>query len=568
MTLFNNYHIQLNQQGNAVDATRGYKSSVCVSQISEQDNRSTVDKWVDIDTFRNEYGFYQDTAPDIKRTESLSVSLGLHQPTLSATNVLQILEQQYSNYVNNVGSSSDGGKGKEVCLPPASLDLFKHHLTESKSCKKEPVSGRENPKLSTEQIMRLAAERFVEFASHMFINIDVNTHPYSFNLKGLTVDDKMDVELVQLLLTVVEKVSLKQTDKACRLLSNCRKLASNIGTPVQRVVFYFAEALSKKIERETGRNLSTLCEKSPEDTTISTKLKHQNAILAYYKTLPFPQVLQFAGVETILESIKMNSKVHVIDIKMRIGATWAIVMQALDKQDGYIVKQLKLTVIETSDKEAAEAACTHLKNFSESLNLRFCYHIILLSDMKDLQVSQFEVEADEVIVAYAPYVLRTMISRPTSLERLMTTMKQLNPSVMVITEVEANHNSPSFVNRFVEAFFYHGANFDILEDIMERNDENRMALEAGIFRLGIHNIVATEGTERFTRSVKIEVWRAFFERFGMVETKLSQSTLYEAQLVLQSFPCVKSCSLEKKGKGLAVGWKGTPLFTLSAWSFS
>ena len=40
------------------------------------------------------------------------------------------------------------------------------------------------------------------------------------------------------------------------------------------------------------------------------------------------------------------------------------------------------------------------------------------------------------------------------------------------------------------------------------------------FGEGIRNSVASEGEERIIRSVKLDVWRAFFARFGMVETDL------------------------------------------------
>ncbi|GAA0145508.1 hypothetical protein LIER_05689 [Lithospermum erythrorhizon] len=532
MPLFPTDHIQLNQQEGGFDTAKGYKTSL---------------------------------------------SLEMPEPTLSTSNGLLIYEQQETHWINTIGVSSAGGdkEKKGFSLSLSSLDLPKHDLTEFKTCNREQEHAQEdgtglgNLKLSTNQIIRLAGERFVEFTSHMFININANIHPYGSNLTGLTVDDKMDVELVQLILTVVEKLSHKQTDKACRLLSNCTKLASNIGRPVQRVVFYFAEALAKKIERETGKVVSNIWEaENPVGPTISSKLNYDSAILACNQKLPFSQVMRFAGVQAMLDNIKMNSKVHLIDIQMQTGVTWAVLMQALAKQEGYKVKQLKLTVIETIDKESVKAKCTHLQNFAKTLNLIFFYHIIFLSDMKDITDNQFEVEADEAIVVYAPFVLRTMIVRPHCLEILMNTMKRLNPSVMVITEYEVNHNSPSFVNRFIEALFYYSATFDCLEDCMERNDQDRMALESGIFRCGIHNIVATEGTKGVTRSVTIEVWRAFFERFGMVEVQLSESSLYQAQLVLQTFPCANSCSLGKKGKGLVVAWKGSPRCTLSAWSFS
>ncbi|KAG9145790.1 hypothetical protein Leryth_011217 [Lithospermum erythrorhizon] len=243
------------KQESGSDTIRGYKRG-----ISEQDRQSTEEKWGDIDTFCYDYGFYQDTEADklIRGPESQKVLLELHQPTLPVSNDLQILGKQYLNYINNVGPTNDGDKEKKgFTLTISSSNLLKHDLEEFKSSNREWQSSQEdgtgvgNPKLSTDQIMRLAGLRFIEFASYMFININANMHPHGSRLTGLKADDKLDVELVQLLFTVAEKISHNHTSKACRLLTNCKKLSSNIGTPVQRAVFYFAEALTKKIEKET-----------------------------------------------------------------------------------------------------------------------------------------------------------------------------------------------------------------------------------------------------------------------------------------------------------------------------
>ncbi|GFY98657.1 hypothetical protein Acr_13g0000580 [Actinidia rufa] len=87
---------------------------------------------------------------------------------------------------------------------------------------------------------------------------------------------------------------------------------------------------------------------------------------------------------------------------------------------------------------------------------------------------------------------------------------------MVVAEVEANHNSPSIFNRFIEALFFYSAYFDCLEGCTDGDDKYRIIQEGMVFRDGIHNIVAAESEERYNRNVKTNVWRTFFARFGMV----------------------------------------------------
>ncbi|TXG71588.1 hypothetical protein EZV62_000167 [Acer yangbiense] len=101
--------------------------------------------------------------------------------------------------------------------------------------------------------------------------------------------------------------------------------------------------------------------------------------------------------------------------------------------------------------------------------------------------------------------------------------------------VSANHNSLVFVNRFIEALFFFNAYFDCLESCMKHNDSQRMIIESMFFGEGITNIVATEGEERKVRNVKLDVWRAFFTRYGMEEAEMSMSSLYQADLVMKKF---------------------------------
>ncbi|KAM1042346.1 hypothetical protein ACFX13_032136 [Malus domestica] len=185
--------------------------------------------------------------------------------------------------------------------------------------------------------------------------------------------------------------------------------------------------------------------------------------------------------------------------------------------------------------------------------------------MEDVKDQLFDVEDDEAVVVYAPLILRTMISRPSCLENLVRGMRTLTPCVMVVIEVEANHNSPSLVNRFIDALFYYSAIFDCLETCMKQ-EMNRVLIE-GLFHEGIRNIVVAEGSERVARSVKMEAWRAFFARFRMVEINLSNAALFQASLAAKKYGS-PPCTLDRNGKCLTVGWKGTPIHSLSAWKFS
>ncbi|KDP28264.1 hypothetical protein JCGZ_14035 [Jatropha curcas] len=261
-------------------------------------------------------------------------------------------------------------------------------------------------------------------------------------------------------------------------------------------------------------------------------------------------------------------KLHLIDLEIRSGVQWTAMMQALAEREQRPLEHLKVTAVcLASNQKNTEATGGRLESFAKSMNLPFTFKLVNVTTMNDIKEELFEIAADESLVVVSNSFLRSFIPNPDCLENLMRVIKNLNPSMMIVAEVEANHNSPIFVNRFIEALFFYSAYFDCLETCMDQNLEHKSAIEA-LFSKGIRETLALDDNERLTRNVKIEVWRAFFTRFKMVEIGFSESSLYQASLVLKQYPCGSSCTLDKNGKCLILGWKGTPLHSLSAWKFS
>nr|GMD27803.1 DELLA protein RGL1-like [Ipomoea batatas]GMD62658.1 DELLA protein RGL1-like [Ipomoea batatas] len=420
--------------------------------------------------------------------------------------------------------------------------FFKDRSTLTSKTHRLDVSGA-GGKLSVAEILKLAGERYIQFFTQKADGFSAFFHPYASSLSGISVDDIRDVEIVHLLLAAGEEVSRRQYHLATGFISRCLWIASDSGTPVQRLAFQFAEALTERIERETGR-FRGVSEERLARCRESMALSSNPAILASHQGLPFSQVIQFAGIQAIIERVKNARKIRLLDINIRTGIQWAILMQALAEQDrSSPIERIRLTAVGVVEREKMEECGKRLQSFANSLNLPFCFDTIFLSDLKDFREDLVQVEDEEVVAVMANIVL------------------------MVVAEVEANHNSPSFINRFVEALFFYGAYFDCLEDCLDRDDPCRRIMEGLHFGEGIRNIVATEGEERFTRNVKIEVWRAYFARFSMEEMQLSDSSVYQANLVGKKFGNGNSCTLDSSGKGLIIGWKGIPIHSVSCWKF-
>lgn len=473
-------------------------------------------------------------------------------------------------------SGSDMAEVIKQMPHPSSLGLLNDYRNGIKKIKGDKFSiniggktyvGDRKKLASTEEIMRVAGARYIQFFNHYRNdNSYMPIHPYGYALSGLSKEETKDVELAHILLAAAEKVSYQHYVCASRLLLGCDWIASSRSNPVQRVVFYFAEALQERIDNETGRRAPRRLAEQENITEAEQGLSTNMLFVKCHETIPFAQVLQFAGIQAILENVESESKVHVVDLQIRSGVQWTVLMQALAGRDECRIELLKITAVEMpAGKEKTEETGKRLASVAESLNLPFSFKSVFVPDMKDIREELFEIHDDEAVIVYSPLVLRTMLSRPRCLENLMRVMRNLYPTMMVVMEVEANHNSRSFVNRFIEALFFYSAFFDCLETCL-KEVEYRKAIEV-ILSKGIRETVAIDGSERVTRSVKIDVWRAFFATFKMVETKLSDIAQYQATLVAKRFGNGSNCTLDRKGKCLIVGWKGTPIHSLSVWKF-
>ncbi|CAH1451833.1 unnamed protein product [Lactuca virosa] len=515
---------QEDDTGNKSNATHGLSFS---SEYHE------VDQQQPLKAFHNLDALFLDTTPPFPPYE--------HQMQELAT-----IESQYS----------------ELVKPHANPKRTK---TTSPDVVRYEVSGH---KLSTDAVIRLGGENFIQSCSSSINDMSMPSHPYSSSFSVFSNQKAKDIELIQNLLLSAQKVSQQQFERSIKLLNWCDTLSSSSGNAIQRLVHYFSKALRQKIANETGRISFHGPGKEHVDYIEERTLSPNPTSVSVYQKLPFFQAGKFSGVQALVDAVAGATKVHIIDLSIKQGVQCTILMQALASQPTCPIKHLKITAVGTNFKEKIEQTGHWLKSFAESINLSFSFNVAMVGDMLDFKEDLLELDPEEALAVFSSYGLWGMIGQQDRLESLMKVIKSINPRVMVVIEGAANLNSPNFVDRFIEALFFYGAFFDALEDCMDREDENRAITESEYMGNGIWSIVATEGAERVIRNVHINVWRKFFARFGMKETELSMSSLYQANLVTGIFSCGNSCTFDMDGNCLIIGWKGSPIQCLSVWKFS
>ncbi|KAK4282570.1 hypothetical protein QN277_013931 [Acacia crassicarpa] len=220
--------------------------------------------------------------------------------------------------------------------------------------------------LSAEEIIGLAGARYVQLSSYRYDDYCMPLHPYASGLEVLSEEENRDIELAQFLLAAAERVSSQQYERASRMLLHCLFNSSPGTNSVQRTIFYFAQALRERIEKETGNTTLMGCAKNTENELIQ-KMDTSIALTCYQK-IPFHQVLQFAGMQAIVEHITYDTKIHVIDLEIRHGIQWTCLMQALVGRNERKVELLKITSIAIAGQPTIEETSKRLKSFAKSLN--------------------------------------------------------------------------------------------------------------------------------------------------------------------------------------------------------
>ncbi|XP_027165847.1 DELLA protein RGL2-like [Coffea eugenioides] len=448
-------------------------------------------------------------------------------------------------------------KNKNQLLPAASLHLIKKHHESKVMPEQSPTS--EPSSISCPLSLELSTVDIIKMARK------IGSGDLSYVKSAVSPENYKDFELALLLQAAAFNFSNQQFVHARNLLSICQGSASLSGNPIQRVVYYFVEALQEKITMETeGEVLQEKPEGNQRDLTIEEAfLSLHPALMECHAKLPFCRITQFTAIQAILDNVGSAKRIHLIDLGIKCGTQWSVLMQALANRHECPLELLKITAVGPS-KEMIEEIGKQLSSFAASLNIPFAFRIVV-SDLQNVDQYLFQLAANEVVAIYSELRLASLLAWPHHLESLLSTIKKLRPRVMVMIEIEANTNAPLFMDRFNASLSVSAALFDCLESCMDRDSPSRAIIEGMFLREGIQYLITSRGKESIHRQESIGFWRAFLKRFGMVEITLSNWAFCQANLVAKSNPCWSSCTLEVNGKGMTIGWKGTPIHMLSVW---
>ncbi|CAN0922515.1 DELLA protein GAI1 [Linum grandiflorum] len=413
---------------------------------------------------------------------------------------------------------------------------------------------------SLPEIIRIAAASFIKSSSRP-PGDDDDEPLFDLNFsysEGLT----KKVQHVQYLMRAAENVCCHKYEQAISLLEVCDSLSSRTGNLTERVVYYFAHALRERVYSESGVKISSLVEEF-EKLNVEEALTAPSPILGViYAKIPFYQVGQLAGVQAIVESVERAKRIHIIDLRIRNGMQWTALIQALASRRKRAPEMLKITAIVTSTANSfVHETGERLAKFAESMQIPFAFRTVTVHNMFELDKNMFDLDPRDAVAIFSEYALHDLILNPTQLEAFMFVMRDIRPTVMVVIEIEAELNGLNFGHRFVEALFHYGAYFDCVDSCL--GGDNKLVMESMFLSEQVNAVLVKE----MKRTATVEVWRKFFGRFWMVEDSLSPTTMETVNLLLCRFSGGRCCTVDLDGRSLVVGWKGTPIFSLSTWNF-
>ncbi|XP_008806184.1 scarecrow-like protein 18 [Phoenix dactylifera] len=371
----------------------------------------------------------------------------------------------------------------------------------------------------------------------------------------------------QLLIGCAELIHRADYSAARRIISLLSTISSPHGDSTDRLVHQFTRALSLHID--------SLTHLLPPSFFSSNGDTLQSSYLSLNKVTPFLRFAHLTANQAILEAVDGRQSIHILDFDTSHGVQWPPLLQAIaERSEPSNRPSVRITGTGT-DLDVLHRTGDRLKAFASSLGLRFQFHPLHLPTTNpdtSASFSSFQPHPGETLAVNCTLFLHKLLRDRGSddpackLMGFLRAVKEMNPAVVTVAEREANHNSPVFLQRFMEALDHYAAVFESLEATLPPKSRERQEVEEMWLGREIEDIVGKEGEERRERHERFEWWEALMRGRGFSSLQLSPFALTQAKLLLRlHYPSEGYQLIQMSKNCLFLAWQHKPLFSVSSW---
>ncbi|KAJ8754696.1 hypothetical protein K2173_010787 [Erythroxylum novogranatense] len=383
-------------------------------------------------------------------------------------------------------------------------------------------------------------------------------------VRTTSLQNKPPGNLKQLLIACAKALAENNVNDFNRLTEMARGKVSISGEAIQRLGAYLIEGLIARKESSGTNIYRALRCREPESKDLLSYMQ------ILYEICPYLKFGYMAANGAIAEACRNEDRIHIVDFQIAQGTQWMTLLQALAARPGGS-PHVRITGIDDPVNKYARGdglgtVGRRLTAISEKFNISIEFNGLPVF-APDVTREMLDIRPGEALVVNFPLQLHHTPDESVDVNNprdgLLRMVKSLNPKVTTLVEQESNTNTTPFLTRFVETLEFYLAMFESIDEIMPRDQKERIGVEQQCIARDMVNIIACEGKERVERHELLGKWKSRFTMAGFRPYPLSS---YVSSVIRSLLRCYSEhyTLLEKDG-AMLLGWKERNLVSASAW---